>query len=186
MGKLSAWYHYQMQEHALQGRGFSLMEILIVIGIIGILVSVIIPSMNQARDEALVAATQVDLDGLKSAIGLLYNDTGYYPNNATSYCRTTLPGNNEVDLSLATSSIVANGNSLSGWKGPYAGGATDKWGTPYFLDEDYQCFSSTTGCKGIADAGADSSVIVSCGPNRATSGGACTYDDDNIVYRLCD
>jgi prepilin-type N-terminal cleavage/methylation domain-containing protein len=175
-----------MQLYAFQSRGFSLMEILVVIAIIGILASVIMPAVNEARDRALVAATQAELDGIKTAMAQLYNDTGYYPNGATDYCRATLPSGNEVDLSLATSSLVANGNSLTGWNGPYLPSATDKWGTPYYLDEDYQCFASTTGCKGIDDASTDSSVIVSCGPNRAMSGASCDYDADNIVYRLCD
>ncbi len=168
------------------GMGFTLMEILIVITIMGLLASIIMPRMDEARAKALTAATLVELEGLKAAMEILYHDTGYYPNGATDVCRTIIPGNNEVDLSLATSSLIADGNSLSGWGGPYVPTATDKWGTSYYLDEDYQCFASTTGCKGIADAGSDSSVLVSCGPNGAVSGGACTYDADNIVYRLCD
>lgn len=167
-------------------RGFTLIEILIVIAIIGILASVITPALSDARAKALVAATQVELGNIDKAMKLLYDDTGYYPNGATSYCRTTLPADNEVDLSLGTASLVADGNSLSDWRGPYIPSAIDKWGTPYYLDEDYKCLAATTGCKGIDDAGNDSSVLVSCGPNKAIDTGACAYDDDNIVYRLCD
>jgi prepilin-type N-terminal cleavage/methylation domain-containing protein len=167
-------------------RGFSLMEILVVVTIIGILVSVIMPAVNQARDEALVAATLVELDSIKTAMAQLFNDTGYYPNGEADYCRSTPPTGNEVDLSLASANLISNGGSLGGWSGPYLSGATDKWGTPYYLDEDYECMASTEGCKGIDDGGANSSVIVSCGPNRVVTGGSCEYDTDNIVYRLCD
>jgi type II secretory pathway pseudopilin PulG len=162
------------------------MEILVVVTIIGILVSVVMPAVNQARDEALVAATLVELDSLKKAMEQLYNDTGYYPNGAAEHCRTTLPSGNEVDLSLPASGLIANGSSWGGWNGAYISNATDKWGTPYYLDEDYQCFSTTEGCRGIDDTGQDSSVLVSCGPNRVIQNGSCDYDADNIVYRLCD
>jgi prepilin-type N-terminal cleavage/methylation domain-containing protein len=175
-----------MQLYAFQSRGFSLMEILVVIAIIGILVSVVMPAVNSGRDKALVAATVSDLQSMKSAMEILYNDTGYYPNGATDLCRTTLPADNEIDLSLDDAGILANGSAWGGWSGPYTGGAIDKWGNPYYLDEDYQCLAATEGCKGIDDAGTDSSVIVSCGPNGAIAGTSCDYDADNIVYRLCD
>lgn len=175
-----------MNAPSFRSRGFSLMEILVVIAIIGILVSVVMPAVNRGRDRALVAATIAEIDGIKSAMAMLYNDTGYYPNGATSYCRTTLPANNEIDLASNDAGLLANGSGWGGWSGPYVSGATDKWGNSYFIDEDYQCLAATEGCRGITDAGTDSSVIVSCGPNGAMSGPSCDYDDDNIVYRLCD
>ena len=167
-------------------RGFTLIELLIVITIIGILVSIVMPRLNDAREKGYTAATQAELGSINSAMTVLYNATGYYPNGAANYCRTSPPSDNEVDLSLPSANLVAYGGGLTGWDGPYIATAIDKWGTPYFLDEDYQCFASTTGCKGIDDATPVSSVIVSCGPNRALDSGSCAYDDDNIVYRLCE
>ena len=168
-------------------RGFTLIEILMVILIIGLLTSVVMPAVNKARDKAQVAAAVVELDALKTTVQQLYDDVGYYPNNDTSLCRdVSSDPSNEVNLSTDNAGLLANGRSWADWKGPYISDVIDPWGTPYYLDEDYQCLAATEGCRGLADAGTDSSVLVSCGPNKAISGGSCTYDDDNVVYRLCD
>lgn len=166
-------------------RGFTLIELLVVIAIIGILASIVMASVNVARDKGMYAAAQMELDSLKTAFFQLYSDTGVYPNGTPSYCRI-VAGGNEIDLSSANVGIVANGAGWSGWQGPYMPEVTDPWGNPYYLDEDYQCLAATKGCQGVDEPGNDSSVIVSCGPNGALNNGSCAYDADNIVYRLCD
>ena len=169
-------------------KGFTLVELIVVISIIGILTSVVLPRLSGAREKARVALAQVELSQISTAFNIHHDDTGVYPNSADSFCRTDPGSSNETDLSVAAGSLVSNGLSLSGWNGPYVSQAVDPWGNPYYLDEDYQCLATTVGCKGIADADSDSgsSVLVSCGPNGALASGACAYDADNIVQYLCD
>lgn len=174
---------YHSKRHS---RGFTLIEVLLVIGILAVLMSVVMPTAQTARVKGQVAAAQLEISSIKAGFGLLYEDTGLYPNGASDFCRSSIPADNEIDLSLAAAGLSANGSGWAGWAGPYVSDLIDPWGNPYYFDEDYQCFASTTGCLGVTDAGTDSSVIVSCGPNGVLTGGSCDYDEDNVVFRLCD
>ena len=48
-----------------KNKGFTLIELLVVIAIIGILSSVVIASINQARDKGNDAAIQSNLNGIR-------------------------------------------------------------------------------------------------------------------------
>ncbi|MFZ2253432.1 MAG: prepilin-type N-terminal cleavage/methylation domain-containing protein [Minisyncoccia bacterium] len=175
-----------MKEDNYLLRGFTIIEILIVIAIIGILASVVLTSLDSARAKAETISVISEIDGLKKSMEILYQDTLFYPNATQSFCRTVLPVNNEIDLNATSSGLTANGQGWLNWNGPYIQNAIDIWDTPYYLDEDYDCTTATEGCKG--ETVSDVSVIVSCGPDKDTSGtgGSCAYNDDNIVVRLCD
>ncbi len=177
-------------------RGFTLIELLVVITIIGIFATVVIGSLNTARDKARYAKAKAELKQIENALEFLYDDTGKYPFGASGETYTLCPpftgsGDNEVNLSSHNSGLSANGQSWSGWNGPYIiQNIIDPWGTPYYLDTDYRCTSGASGCNGITDTGNDSSVVVSCGPDRSrtnvgSGSEACAYNDDNVVLVFC-
>lgn len=60
-------------------RGFTLIELLVVIAIIGILSSVVLSALNQARVKSRDARRESDLHQIQVALQLYYNDNGRYP-----------------------------------------------------------------------------------------------------------
>ena len=167
--------------------GFTLIELLVVIAIIGILASVVLASLADAREDALAAKVISELRQTRTAMELLYNDTGLYPHKQNRYCPPEDQPNNEISLAEPAAGLVATDGTYANWSGPYISNVTDPWGNPYVLDEDYQCTAGALGCGGVADVGTDSSVLVSCGPDGdiTGSGDACVYNDDNIVLVMC-
>lgn len=60
-------------------RGFTLIELLVVIAIIGILSSVVLASLNDARQKSRDAKRIADIKQLQLALELFYDSNGSYP-----------------------------------------------------------------------------------------------------------
>lgn len=67
----------------MRRHGFSLIEVLIVIAIIGILSSVVIASLMTTRDKARLAETKSEMKSFRNALQLYRNDHGEYPDDVT-------------------------------------------------------------------------------------------------------
>jgi general secretion pathway protein G len=98
-------------------RGFTLVEILVVITIIGLIMGLIGPRVLNYLTESKAKAARIQIESLGSALDLYFLDNGRYPNSAEGI-----------------NALVQRPPSAQAWNGPYLkGGAVpvDPWGKPY-------------------------------------------------------
>lgn len=82
-------------------RGFTLIELLVVIAIIGVLSSVVLSSLNSARQKARDAQRVSNLTEVRTALEMYYHDNGSYPNSGVATWGRT-------ECSLYSDPLVAN------------------------------------------------------------------------------
>ncbi|CAH0064809.1 MAG TPA: type II secretion system protein GspG [Pseudomonas sp.] len=69
----------QVRGRKARQKGFSLIEIMVVVVIIGILAALIVPRLMDRPDQARVVATRQDIAALMQALKLFKLDNGRYP-----------------------------------------------------------------------------------------------------------
>lgn len=119
-----------------RNHGFTLMEMLLVVVIIGILVGGVAVSLSGRSQEAMITRAKADVSGHFSlALDLFETDLGRYPTE------------DEGLEALVTSPGDTN------WKGPYltAGLEPDPWGTAY----QYSLDTENSGRYKLRSAGPD-------------------------------
>jgi general secretion pathway protein G len=147
--------------------GYTLIELMVVVGIISVLSGIAIPAFNSLGDKAKIAEATSDLKNLQLALEMLAIDTEMWPgpNDVGQIA------NSEVwDLNSPEAGLVVTDGSFPDWDGPYVPAVPkDPWGNDYFFDPDYDV------------DGTDYAVLGSFGPNGV---GPNVYDDDDIILIL--
>ena len=156
-----------MLSKAKNERGFTLIELMISVAIIGVLAAIAIPNYIRYRERAKIAKVQSELKTIEKAVMMLAIDTGFWPNKE----KVNEPDTKEVwNLNVDTAGITDTDGSYPYWMGPYLGEVPlDPWGNHYFFDVDY-----------LKD-GSNYTVIGSFGPNGV---GQNLYDNDDIILIL--
>jgi general secretion pathway protein G len=98
-------------------RGFTLVEMLVVITIIALIMGLVGPQVLNYLSESKVKAAKIQMQSFSSALDLLYLDTGRYPSSAEGL-----------------DTLVKRTGAMPGWNGPYLKGGSvpnDPWGKPY-------------------------------------------------------
>jgi general secretion pathway protein G len=97
-------------------RGFSLLEILVALGIIGLIMGLMGPRVLNSFSDAKVKTTRIQLDLIVGALDLFYLDTGRYP--------TAQEGLN---------ALMQRPSEVLAWTGPYLKDLPkDGWGQLFF------------------------------------------------------
>jgi general secretion pathway protein G len=94
-------------------KGFTLVELLIVIIIIAVLAAIDIPKFADSSLRSKQAALKADLKLYRNAIELFKSDCGSYPATLNDLASTSAPANG-LDSTGATKAVTS-----SDWKGPY-------------------------------------------------------------------
>lgn len=117
----------------MKRKGFTLIELMLVVIIIAVLAAMIMPRLVGRSEQAKSAAAKADVDAnIAIALDMYELDCGRYPESHEGLC-----------------ALRENPDSSTGWKGPYLKkDPKDPWGKPYFYEcpgthnHEYDLYSS--------------------------------------------
>jgi general secretion pathway protein G len=174
--------------------GFTLIEVIVVAGIIAVLAGILVPLIFKEIDEARITRAAADIKSISTAILVMKKDTGKWPNlvnDGSGNCSggtTLLYGGGVIPANLPAfgydqtsplpldSYLSTDANACYGtrWQGPYLAIVnSDPWGNQYLIN-----------ASGFSASGPI--WIISAGPNGAidTDATSATIQGDDIGSRL--
>lgn len=107
----------RMTRRTRSDAGFTLLELLVVLAIMGLLAAIVAPQVLKYLGSSRSETAKVQIQNINAALELYHLDVGRYPTG---------------DEGLK--SLVTQPQTAAGWNGPYLKKATaldDPWGQPY-------------------------------------------------------
>ncbi|MBI2104562.1 MAG: type II secretion system major pseudopilin GspG [Candidatus Omnitrophica bacterium] len=119
-----------------QKRGFTLVELMLVVVIIGVLAAMVVPRLAGRTEQAKIARAKSDIASIGVALDLYELDAGQYPDSLEALTAREAPSH-------------LSDEARAKWNGPYLkrGLPKDPWGRPYEYkkasqhNQDYDLFS---------------------------------------------
>jgi general secretion pathway protein G len=108
---------YKIVERAKLRRGFTLVELLVVIVVLAVLAAIVLPKFMNSSRRSKESALKSDLKVLRNAVSLFNADTGVFPKTLSDLSSTTAP--TAATAKGVDSTGTETSYSPGDWHGPY-------------------------------------------------------------------
>lgn len=186
-------------------RGFTLLEMVVVVAVIAILAAILIAVVGRVVDDAREARAKADIKAIHEGVLLLYKDTGRTPFQNVPYppggpstlgavwevkpgklvCGPGSTGATDT-INISAAGLIATDGSYNNWKGPYLSSKVqpDPWGKSNCIHYNYTLSESGTlaGTAGTATVSGGKDKKIYATPVGTESAGTLT-DDVRMYYK---
>lgn len=155
-------------------RGFTIIELLVVISIIGLLASVVLVAVNNTRQKGKIAKVAADFHQIQTQIDIIRDQQNKTMLQITGSGCSDCSFRDGLSVNSHAAALVILGNS---WKNlGLKGSPLDPWGSPYLMDEnEYE--------GGSSDCRYDQ--LFSAGPNTIDEVGGGDDITTDVTHWLC-